>query len=344
MNLSLEKIKSTLKTIFFLPARQTALVIPFVLITGFVVGLLVDTSGLKTIILPVTMLMIYPTMIGFRLGEVLNLRQSKLMLTASLVNFVVIPAIAFVLGRTFLLDDPQLFAGLIITALLPTSNLTIAFTMLAKGNVPGAIKLTTIGLLLGSLLTPLYLTVMVGQYLPIDLLGTLKTITFVILIPLVAGVLTYRLLMKKMTPEAFAKRLKPVLPATSSWGMVLIVFSSVSMNASRIAHHLDIFFEAILVQLGFFLLNYLIAVLAGRFFFKREDALALVFGTALRNLAIAMGLAASVFGPNAALMISIAFLIQPQAAAWFIRLNEKFGWLDGPSSKNPYRYEANRVQ
>lgn len=313
-----------LKKILFLPSRNTASVIPVTLVLGFITGLLVDTSSLKNYILFVTVLMIYPTMIGFKLNEVFNLRHGKILLTSVVINFLIIPLIAYILGKTFLMNNPEFFAGLIITSLLPTSNLTIAFTMLAKGNVPGAVKLTTIGLLLGSLLTPLYLSVLIGKHLPVDILGTLITISEVILIPLILGVLSYKLLLKKYSAEDFQKKIKPYLPAISSWGMVFIIFSSISMNASRIASHLDIFAVALFVQVVFFLFNYIISIFVGRTFFKRDDALALVFGTALRNLAIAMGLSATAFGPNAALMVSLAFLIQPQAATWFIKLNEKY--------------------
>ncbi|MDT3700127.1 MAG: hypothetical protein RO469_11945 [Thermincola sp.] len=70
------------------------------------------------------------------------------------------------------------------------------------------------------------------------------------------------------------------------------------------------------------------ATFIGRTAFNEQDALALVFSTALRNLSISIGLAAAAFGPNAALMVSLAFLIQQQAAAWYIKLNEKYRFLD----------------
>ncbi|MCE5219769.1 MAG: bile acid:sodium symporter [Clostridium sp.] len=318
------KKESFFKKILFMPSRNTASVIPIVLIVGFITGLILDTSGLKNFILPVTVLMIYPTMIGFKLNEVFNLSHGKLLLTSEFINFIIIPLIAYILGKTFLMNNPQFFAGLIITSLLPTSNLTIAFTMLAKGNVPGAVKLTTIGLILGSLLTPVYLSALIGKYLPVDILGTLVTISQVILIPLILGILSYKFLLKKYSAEEFQKNIKPYLPAVSSWGMVFIVFSSISMNASRIASHLDVFAVALLVQVSFFFINYIISAFVGGVLFKPQDAIAFVFGTALRNLAIAMGLAATAFGPNAALMVSLAFIIQPQAAAWFVKLNEKY--------------------
>jgi predicted Na+-dependent transporter len=273
--------------------------------------------------------MIYPTMIGFKAKEVLNLSHGKLLMTVMILNLLIIPTLAYLLGTGFLLQDPQLFAGLAITALLPTSNMTIAFTMLAKGNVPASIKMTTLGLLLGSFLAPWYLYLMVGQYVAVDILLTLKTIALVILIPLILGMLTYTFLMKKYSQEQFKTQIKPYLPAASSWGMIFIIFISMSMNSKRIATHLDIFAIAFMVQLIFYAINYLLAILIGRKFFNVQDGLTLVFSTVLRNLSISIGLAATAFGSNAALMVSLAFLIQGQAAAWFIKLNEKYGLLGG---------------
>ncbi len=313
-----------LKRLFLWPSKNIARVIPMILLVGFITGLYVDTSVLKQFILPVTVLMIYPTMIGFKLKEIVNFSQGKLLFTTMILNFLVVPVVAWLLGTGFLLSDPQLFAGLAITSLLPTSNMTIAFTMLAKGNVPGAVKLTTLSLILGALLAPWYLLAMVGKYVPVDVIATLKTILLVILLPLFMGVVTYSLLLRKYTQEHFQKNIKPLLPAASAWGMIFIVFASISMNADRIASHLNIFVIALLVQVAFYVINYGMAVVAGRVLFKEPDALALVFATVLRNLSISIGLAATAFGPNAALMVSLAFLIQAQAAAWFIRLNERY--------------------
>lgn len=324
---------SLLKSIFVWPSKNIARVIPMVLLVGFITGLFMDTSGLKQFILPVTVLMIYPTMIGFKLSEIVSLSHGKLLLTTVVLNFLVVPLVAWLLGTGFLLSDPQLFAGLAITSLLPTSNMTIAFTMLAKGNVPGAVKLTTLGLILGAIAAPWYLLLMVGKYVPVDVLQTLKTILLVILLPLLMGVGTYTLLLKRYTQEEFQKSIKPLLPSASAWGMIFIVFTSISMNAGRIASRLDVFAFALLVQVIFYTINYALAVGVGRVLFKEKDALALVFATVLRNLSISIGLAATAFGPNAALMVSLAFLIQQQAAAWFIRLNERFSILKRPQKK-----------
>ena len=313
-----------IRPMFFGPSKNISITIPTALVLGFLTGVIFDTSLLKQLILPITVFMIYPTMIGFKGGEICNLSHGKFMLTVMGLNFILIPMVAYLLGIQFLIDDPQLFAGLAIAALLPTSNMTIAFTMLSKGNVSAAIKMTTISLLAGSLLAPWYLYFMLGEYVPIDILATLKTIAVVILLPLIAGVLTYNYMLKRYSQDHFQKNIKPYLPAFSAWGMILIVFISMSINAQGIASHFNVLLTAFAVQLLFYAINYLIVILIGRRLFEEKDSLTLVFSTALRNLSVSIGLAATSFGPNAALMVSLAFLIQGQVAAQFIKLNEKY--------------------
>ncbi|HPZ44311.1 MAG TPA: bile acid:sodium symporter [Bacillota bacterium] len=313
--------------LLLLPARNIALTIPVVLVTGFITGLYVDTSPLKNYILPVTMVMIYPMMIGFRLGEIINLAHKKLILVSLGINFFIVPLLAYLLGVLFLVDDPQLFAGLAIASLLPTSNMTIAFTMLGGGNIPAAIKLTVISLVLGSLLAPWYLLVMVGTYIQIDVLATLKTITLVVFVPLTLGMVTYRLILKKYTQEEFYTVIKPNLPAVTVWGMVYIIFTGMSTNAHTIVSQSNLFLLAVLVQALFYAANYFISLTFGRFYFNGENTITLVFSTVLCNLAISMGVAATAFGVKAALMVSLAFLFQGQSAAWFIRLNKRYNLL-----------------
>ncbi|WP_066632773.1 arsenic resistance protein [Desulfolucanica intricata] len=313
-----------LKKLFMLPSKKLNITIPLVLTAGFVAGLYFDTASLKSFILPVTILMIYPTMIGIKVSDILNTAHIKLFKYSFLINFIIIPISAYIMGTLFLLEEPQLFAGLAIASLLPTSNMTIAFTMFAKGNVPAAITLTVLSLILGSILAPWYLLVMVGKYIPINFMLVFKTIILVVFTPMIAGMITYSLLLKKYSEEQFKKNIKPYLPAASAWGMMFIVFTSISTNTSIIIANLNIFIVAFLIQIAFYLINYTIAVVFARSYLNTADGYALVYSTALRNLSISIGLAATAFGANAALMVALAFIIQGQAAAYFAKLNEKY--------------------
>ncbi|MEQ8201743.1 MAG: bile acid:sodium symporter [Syntrophomonadaceae bacterium] len=315
--------------LFFWPSQNISLAIFLALMVGFAAGLGLDTTPLKRWLLPLTFIMIYPSMIGFKANEIFGRSHGRLLAVAMLINFAVIPGLAYLLGIGFLLENPQLFAGLAIAALLPTSNMTVSFTMLGGGNVPASVKMTAFGLLLGSVLAPWYLYLMVGRYVPVDILATFETVGIVILSPLGLGMLTYHYLLKKYGQEYFQKQIKPLMPAVSSWGMMLVIIISISMNSRALASRPDMLAVALAVQVVFYAVNYLVATLVGRRLFAEREALSLVFATALRNLGLSIGLAAATFGPDAAMMVALAILIQGQAAAWYIKLNKRYGFLRG---------------
>jgi predicted Na+-dependent transporter len=72
--------------------------------------------------------------------------------------------------------------------------------------------------------------------------------------------------------------------------------------------------------------NFALSTLVGKLFFARGDAIALVYGTVMRNLSIALAIAINSFGEagaNAALVIALAYIIQVQSAAWYVKLTTR---------------------
>lgn len=294
--------------------------IPVVLVVAFIVGLFFDTSWMGATILIATMLMIYPTMIGIQWKALINLTEKRLISYALAINFIVIPGIAYLLGFLFLKSEPILFAGLALAALLPTSGMTISWTSISKGNVPGAVKLTVVGLLTGAILAPFYLFVMVGQFVDIQLITVIRTILVVVLIPLLLGGLTTRILKRRWDPNVINKKIKPTLQPISIWAMLYIIFSSVSMRAEMITNNLGMIGLSLVVLILFYLLLFTIVTWVAKRSFSRADGLSLVYGTMLRNLSIAMGVGAASFGLEATLLITIAFMVQQQGVVLYNRI------------------------
>ena len=61
-------------------------------------------------------------------------------------------------------------------------------------------------------------------------------------------------------------------------------------------------------------------------FFDRGNGIALVYGTVMRNLSIALAIAINAFGEagaNAALVVAMAYIIQVQSAAWYVKFADK---------------------
>lgn len=310
-----------LMRIYHFPQRHLIFVVPAILVVSFVVGLYADTGGLTDTILPATIVMIFATMVGLRLGELARIRnEARLLGTAVALNFLWIPLVAVAIGLTLLRDHPQLFAGLALVALLPTSGMTIAWTGIQRGNVPGAIKLTVSGLVLGAVLTPWYLLVMVGEFVPIDLWETFRTILTVVGVPLVLGQAATWLLVRRYGREHFQRRIKPNMGPLSVWGLLYLVFVSTSARSEMIVDNLGLIAFAIAAVVVFYLANFAVSSLVAVRAFDRSDGIALVNGTALRNLSIALGIAATQFGAEAALLVTIAFMLQYQSIAYYVRI------------------------
>jgi ACR3 family arsenite transporter len=192
--------------------KRLVLLIPVSMALGLMTGLVVDLSPLKILILPITMLMVYPMLVNFKPAEALSLKDGKAVARAMAFNFVVLPAVAWSLARIFFAGDPGLFVGLVLIGLVPTSGMTISWTGFANGNVAAAVKMTVFGLLTASVLAPLYLVALAGKVVSVDVLGVAQTVLLVVFVPMVAGVLTRRVLVSRMGQAEYKSRDAPICP------------------------------------------------------------------------------------------------------------------------------------
>lgn len=299
--------------------------IPLAMLAGLGFGQLTDPAYLRSAILPLTFLMVYPMMVTMDVLDLLKQGSGRLHGVALAINFILMPAIGYGVGLLFFADQPMVRLALLLTALLPTSGMTISWTGFAKGNVPAAVKMTVVGLIAGSLLAPVYLKLLLGAVVEIPVLLVFGQIALIVFLPLVLGTLTRRWLMARHGESRFNQQLKPKFPPLSTLGVLGIVFVSMALKS------LDIFaspaqLPGLLLSLVLvYALNFVISTLVGKALFPRGDAIALIYGTVMRNLSIALAIAMGVFGAqgaDAALLIALAYIVQVQAAAWYVKLTD----------------------
>ena len=301
--------------------------IPLFMILGVALGYAVQTDFLKVLILPLTFLMVYPMMVTMNIQELFKKGNTRVQLSALLINFALIPILGYGFGLLFFADQPLIRLGLLLTSLLPTSGMTISWTGFAKGNVPEAVKMTVLGLILGSLLTPLYLRGLLGTVIEIPLLQVLQQILMIVFVPLVLGYITQKFLIKRYGAQIYQTQLKPKFPPFSTLGVLGIVFVSMALKAHAIIDHPQVLLTYLLPLFLMYLINFTVSTVIAKMFFKRGEGIALVYGTVMRNLSIALAIALGVFGAQgaeAALLIALAYVVQVQAAAWYVKLSERF--------------------
>lgn len=214
-------------------SKNLSLSIPLFMVLGLITGLLLPAQSLSVLIMPLTMLMVYPMMVGLKAKQLLVAGENKVQWLALAINFILIPLMAFGLGRIFFSEHPALALGLLLAALLPTSGMTISWTGFAKGNVPAAIKLTVIGLFLGSLLTPFYVQGLLGASIPVQLGPVFLQILLFIALPLLAGQLTRYELVRRHGEARFASDYAPKFPPFSSLGVLGVVFVAMALKGPR---------------------------------------------------------------------------------------------------------------
>lgn len=307
-------------------SKNLSLSIPLFLLLGLAASLTLPTQGLTVLIVPFTLLMIFPMMVGVKAQQLLASGNTAVQWWAIAINFLCIPFIAYGLGLVFFKEQPALALGLLLTALLPTSGMTISWTGFAKGNVPAAIKLTIIGLLLGSLLTPFYVKFLMGAEIPIQLGEVFKQIVFFIAVPFVAAQLTRKFLVGKYGQETFQKKLAPKFPPFSSLGVLGIVFVAMALKGADLVESPALVLKLLLPLVILYSLNYLISTLIARKMLNRGNGIALVYGTVMRNLSIALALSMTAFGEagaEAAILVALAYIIQVQSAAAYMKLSER---------------------
>ncbi|MEO0434072.1 MAG: bile acid:sodium symporter, partial [Cyanobacteria bacterium J06656_5] len=158
--------------------------IPIFMVTGLIAGAVTNPAPLKALIIPLTFLMVYPMMINLQVQKVLTGGNYRIQLLTQLINFGVIPFFAFGMGKLFFADRPLVALGLLLASLLPTSGMTISWTGFARGNISAAIKMTVIGLVLGSVATPFYAKWLMGTVVEIPLASIFKQIVIIVFLPM----------------------------------------------------------------------------------------------------------------------------------------------------------------
>lgn len=295
------------------------------IILGITFGYYFDLSFLANAILPLTFLLVYPMMVTLKLESILEKWNVKLQITTQVINFIIFPLIAYIIGILFFNNNEYLRLGMLLIALLPTSGMTISWTAMAKGNVNAAIKMVVIGLLLGALVSPLYITLFLGEAITVPFMKIFTQILVVVILPTILAFITQKILIKKYTADTFHQKIKPKFPLFSSLGVVLIIFVAISLKADKIVNNPAILLDMLIPLIIIYMLFFIISVGVARLFFNRENGIALVNGTLIRSLSLSLAITLTTFPEAgiAALLIAIAYTLQVQIAAWNVRLTDK---------------------
>lgn len=144
-----------------------------------------------------------------------------------LAQFTVMPLLAWCLARLFALDE-ALALGVVLVGCCPGGTASNVITYLAKGDLALSVGMTGVSTLLAPLLTPLLTWALAGKSIDVDVASMFLSILWVVILPIVAG-----LVIKGLWPK-FTEKAADYLPAFSSLAIAAIVGIIISANADRL--------------------------------------------------------------------------------------------------------------
>lgn len=205
------------------------------------IGILVLLSAVLGLLFPEWFSHVKPTLINpmlgvvmFGMGLTLSLDDFRVVFSrpkdvfiGCLAQFTVMPLVAWLLARVFVLDE-ALTVGVVLVGCCPGGTASNVITYLAKGDLALSVGMTGTSTLLAPVLTPLLVWLLAGKTVDVDVWGMLLSILWVVILPIIVG-----LSVKRLWPRQTA-RVTAYLPALSSLAICTIILIIISANAHKL--------------------------------------------------------------------------------------------------------------
>ncbi len=232
-----------------------------------------------------------------------GLKHWRLHITVLACTFVLFPLLGLAArGLVPVFLTHPLYQGLLFLTLVPsTIQSSIAFTSMARGNVPAAICAGSFSSLAGIVVTPLLAAALLGSSAGGFSADSLLEIVLQLLVPFLAGQLLRRWI------GGFVTRHKKVLGLVDRGSILLVVYTAFSEGMVQgVWHQVSPLRLAGLLGVEVVILAVMLALTwygSKALRFGREDRIAIQFAGSKKSLASGLPMASVLFGAHAALAV-----------------------------------------
>lgn len=153
--------------------------------------------------------------------------RPKELCVGCVLQYTVMPLAAFALAKLFGLPT-DLALGVILVGCCPGGTASNVITYVAGGDVPLSVGMTIVSTLLAPICTPFLVYFLAGSWVEVSILTMMSSVVKVVLIPVLAGILIYRMFPKQV------EKIRDFLPLVSVIAIVMIISGIVGSNAEKI--------------------------------------------------------------------------------------------------------------
>lgn len=210
------------------------------------------------------------------------LKMPKGVLVGLVLQFTIMPLVALSLTLVFNFP-PEIAAGVILIGCVPCGVSSNILNFLSKGNLALSITLTSFATLMAPLVTPLLMERLAGQFIPIDVPTMILSISKMIFLPLIAGIIYNRFLGSR---SAWLNASMPVIAMAANVFIIAVIVAA--GRDSLLSMGFLLFLAAFIHNAMGFLLGYW----GGRLFkLNKRDSRTIAIEVGLQNGGMAAGIA-----------------------------------------------------
>lgn len=252
------------------------------------------------------------------------------------MNFLFAPFLCWLLAVVLLSGQPGFAVGLILIGVVPCAGMAMVWAGLLEGDVPLATVINAVTMIAAPFIIPFIMLLFAGRFVAIDTQGMFVQVLLSVLLPLCAGLLLREILERRSPPgmqtraaagaqgspgtASPVKRLLPLMPAISATMAVLLMFMAVNTGTPLVQKNVSSIAPLIVSILLIFPALFVVAYIISRQFFTPGQNIAITYSTGMKNLPIAIGIAAVSFGEMEMLPVAIAFAFQMLTAVVFYQV------------------------